>query len=308
MIDLHAAIDDYLTTRRQLGYALKRDGELLPNFVRYLQDAGVEHLTTAAALAWATQPNGAHPAWWRQRLGVVRNFARFLQTIDAATEVPPTDLLPGHRNRVTPYLYSDHDIAALLDAAYTLRPVARAATYTTLVGLLAVTGLHVGEAVGLDRADVDLAAEVIVVRRAKLDKTREVCLHSTTINALRAHTRMRDERWPEPTTPSFFVSIQGTRLHRSTVGYAFRQMIRAAGLEGRGERCRPRPHDLRHSFAVRTLLGWYRDGLDVEAHLPLLSTYLGHVDPAATYWYLEASPELMAYASRRLEHVLGVLP
>jgi integrase/recombinase XerD len=308
MIDLCDAVEDYLNVRRSLGYVLARHGRLLPEFVEFVQVAGIDHVTTGAALAWATQPQATHPAWWRQRLGIVRGFARFLKTIDPATEVPPTDLLPVHRPRVTPYLYSDDDIAALLAAAAALRPCFRAATYSTLVGLLTVTGLRVGEAIALDRHDVDLDTGVLVVRHAKLDKTREACLHDTTVAALGAYALARDSLRPNPTTPSFFVSTTGTRIHRSTVGYTFRQLIADAGLEGRGSRCRPRAHDLRHSFAVRTLLGWYRDGLDVEARLPLLSTFMGHVDPGATYWYLQAAPELLAIAGHRLEHVLGDLP
>lgn len=306
MIDLHSAVADYLSTRRRLGYALRRDGQLLPDFVDHAHRAGATHVTTAIALDWATQPRSAHPQWWRQRLGIIRGFARFLKTIDPETEVPPTDLLPAHRSRVTPYLYSDDDILRLLDAANALQPRVRAATYTALIGLLAVTGLRVGEAIGLDRSDIDEPQALLVVRRAKLDKTREVCLHPTTLAALSAYGRERDAQWPHPAGPAVFVSTRGDRVCRSTVGYTFRQLLDTVGLEGRGERCRPRVHDLRHAFAVRTLLGWYRDGVDVEARLPLLSTYLGHVGPSATYWYLQASPELLAIAGGRLQRVLEV--
>jgi integrase/recombinase XerD len=308
MIDFRRAVEDYLAIRRSLGFSLDRAGRLLPHFVSYLERTGSHRITTALALAWATQPVGTHPHWWRERLGIVRGFARHLHAIDPVNEVPPTDLLPAHRPRVTPYLYSDADIAGLLCAARMLSPAFRSVTYKTLVGLLVVTGLRIGEAIGLDRADVDLEDGVIVVRRAKFGKLREVCLHESTVDALRAYARARTEHWPLVETPSFFISTRGVRLTENAVHFTFRDLVRQAQLEGRGARCRPRPHDLRHSFAVRTLLAWYRAGVDVEAQLPLLSTYLGHVKPSSTYWYLEAAPELLAIVGQRLEQVLGDLP
>jgi integrase len=308
MTDLHAVLADYLAIRRSLGFALTRDRHLLPDFVAYLGAAGAPRVTAALALAWATRPSGAHPAWWRQRLGIARGFARHLAAIDPSHEVPPTDLLPATRPRVTPYLYADADVAALLVAARTLAPAFRAATYEALVGLLAVTGLRVGEATALDRTDVDLVEGVVMVRRGKFGKSRDVWLHDSTVAALRAYAGGRDRRWPAALTLRFFVSARGTPLKSSIVHYTFGRLVRRAALDGRGPRCRPRPHDLRHSFAVRTLLGWYRTGADVEAQLPLLSTYLGHVKPASTYWYLEAAPDLLALAGQRLERVLGGLP
>ncbi len=308
MSTLRDAVGDYLAIRRKLGYSLKRDGHLLPDFVAYLESIGADFVTTALALAWAMQPSSAHPHWWRQRLGIVRGFARYLSTINPLNEVPPMDLLPAHRPRITPYLYSDEEIAALLAAARTLLPSFRAATYETLIGLVVATGLRIGEAIALDRNDVDLAEGSLVVRLAKFGKTREVWLHDSTINALRAYARTRDQHWPVATTPRFFVSARGIALESNSVHYTFRQLVNAAHLEGHGARCRPRPHDLRHSFAVRTLLAWYRAGVEVEPELPLLSTHLGHIKPASTYWYLEAAPELLAIAGQRLEHVLGELP
>lgn len=308
MTSPRAAMEDYLSTRRHLGFVLERDGYLLPAFVGFLEESGSGTITTELALAWAITPQDAHPAWWRQRLGVVRAFARYLQTLDASNEVPPVGLLRGRRPRVRPYLYSDNDLAGLLDAARALAPSYRAATYETLIGLLAVTGLRPGEALALDRTDVAIERGLLVVRRAKGDQAREVPLHRTTNEALARYARIRDERWRGRRTSSFFVSMGGARLGRSTVDGVFRTMVRHAGLQGRGERCRPRLHDLRHTFAVRTLLGWYRTGVDVDSRLPLLSTYLGHVDPASTYWYLEAAPELLSLVGERLQQVLGDLP
>lgn len=302
MSQLRAALDDYLQIRRALGFKLKRAGQLLPQFVAYLERAGAETITTDLAVAWATQPQDAHPEWWAHRLSEVRGFARHLQALDPQTEVPPDDLMPRQACRATPYLYSEAEIAALMQAARALRPSVRAATYETLVGLLTVTGMRVGEAIRLDRNDLDWNSGLLTVRNSKFGKSRQVPLHHSVVDALAAYARRRDTL--SPRTESFFVSIKGTRLIYQGVDCTFLRLVRAAGLRQRSAACRPRLHDLRHTFAVRTLLDWYRAGLDVEARLPLLSTYLGHFEPSGTYWYLSASPELMALASQRLERAL----
>jgi integrase len=175
----------------------------------------------------------------------------------------------------------------------------------TLIGLMATTGLRLGEALGLDRRDVDLRDGALHVRAGKQRKQREVPLHPTTTEALREYARLRDRLCAMPDTAAFFLSRQGRRLHKSTVHRLFRQLIRDVGLEGRGHRARPRPHDLRHAYAVRTLLGWHRSGEEVERKLPLLATFLGHAHPASSYWYLEAVPELLQFIASRLDGALG---
>ena len=252
-------------------------------------------------------PVHAHPHYWRQRLSVARGFARHLATIDPASEVPSKDLLPAHRPRIAPCIYTDAEITALIVAAGKLRPPLRAARHQTLIGLLAVTGMRPGEALGLDRQDVDLRHGTVHVRAGKQKKQREVPLHQSAVSALRGYARLRDARFPEPSTPAFFISARGRRMGRSELNQTFTKLIREVGLEGRGARARPRPHDLRHAFAVRTLLDWYQAGEDIDRRMPLLSTYLGHVDPASTYWYLEAVPELLELISRRLEQLPTVL-
>ena len=304
MTDLKAAAHDYLTVRRQLGFELKQPGRTLEDFVEFMQHASAERVSTELALMWATSVQ-AHPYRWRRRLGVVRGFARYLSTIDPATEIPPEDLLPAALPRVAPYLYSPGEIQALMAAAQALSPRLRAATFETVIGLLAVTGLRPGEALGLDRADVDLADGALHVRAAKQNKHREVPLHDTTTIALRHYSRLRDRHRPVPSSPAFFVSQQGSRLSASAFKATFAKLIGQIGLEGAGERTRPRAHDIRHSFAVRTLIGWYQADENVDAKLPLLSTFLGHVDPASTYWYLQASPELLALVRDRLERAVG---
>jgi integrase/recombinase XerD len=304
MTDLRAAAHDYLAVRRRLGFELKDSGQTLEDFVEFMDRAGAERVTTELALMWATSVQ-AHPYRWRRRLGVVRGFARYLITIDPASEIPPEDLLPATLPRVAPYLYSPAEIQALMAAARALSPRLRAATIETVIGLLAVTGLRRGEALGLDRVDVELSDGLLHVRAAKQNKHREVLLHDTTTIALREYSRLRDRHLPRPSSPAFFVSPQGSRLTAGAFSKAFAKLIGQVGLEGRGERIRPRAHDLRHSFAVRTLIGWYQAGENVDAKLPLLSTFLGHVDPASTYWYLQASPELLALARDRLERAAG---
>ena len=301
MNPLRKALDQYLAVRRSVGFKLDRDGLLLPDFITYLERHGAQTITTELALAWAKQPVAAHPAWWATRFGMVRGFAKHLQAIDARTEVPAADLLPRQVRRVTPYLYSEQEIVRLLRAAQELRPPLRAATYKTLFGLLAVTGMRFGEAIRLDRPDVDFTHGLLVIRNSKFGKSREIPLHDTTVEALRAYARLRDRIGPRPKSSSFFLSRTGARLIYNNAHRVFWKLVRSAGLEPRSARCRPRPHDLRHTFAVRTLLEWYRAGANVQARLPVLSTYLGHFHPSSTYWYLSAAPELLALASQRLE-------
>jgi len=306
MTALRQALADYLTMRRRLGYKLERAGKLLAQFVAYLGDVGADTVTVEHALAWASLPAGGDPSWWSYRLSVVRGFAVYLRTLDPATEVPAAELMPWRPRRATPYPYSDEEIAALLAAAGTLRFPLRVATYQTLIGLLAVTGLRVGEAIRLDRGDIDFAHELLVVRDSKFGKSREVPLHPSTMQALRAYLYRRDRLQPPPSAPALFISPAGTRLLYCNVHSTFRQLRRRAGLQPRSASCRPRIHDLRHTFAIRTVLDAYRADADVQARLPLLSTYLGHVDPGATYWYLSAAPELLALAGQRLErHLRG---
>jgi len=305
MSPLRQALADYLRLRRALGYKLERAGKLLPQFLDYLEQTGTEIVTIERALAWASLPAGGSRRWWAFRLSVVRGFAAYLHSLDPAHEVPPPDLLPDRSRRATPYLYTDAEIAALIAAAGGLRFPLRVATYRTLIGLLAATGMRVGEAIRLDRGDLDLAHELLVVRDSKFGKTRELPLHPSTIRALRDYLHLRDRLQPSSQTPALFVSPAGTRLLYCNVHATFRQLRDAAGLQPRSGRCRPRIHDLRHSFAIRTLLDAYHDEDDVQQRLSLLSTYLGHVNPGATYWYLSAAPELLALAGQRLERHLG---
>jgi integrase/recombinase XerD len=245
MSDLRSAMNDYLTVRRQLGFGLEKAGRLLDDYVEFMHCAGVERVTSELALRWATSIP-AQPYTWRRRLGVVRGFARYLSTLDPETEIPSEDLLRASLPRVAPYLYSQTEIAALMNAARELAPRLRAATFETIIGLLAVSGVRAGEALGLERGDVDLHDDVMVVRVSKRAKQREVPLHATTSRGLREYSRLRDRCLPEPQSPAFFVWPAGTQLSRARFNATFATLIARVGLEGRGVRARPRPHDIRH--------------------------------------------------------------
>jgi integrase len=305
MIVLRQALDDYLRVRRALGYKLARSEKLLAQFLTFVEDRNEDHVTIDSAVAWASLPAGSHRSWMSTRLSIVRRFAIHLHGIEPANQVPPTDLLPGRNRRATPYLYSEADIAALISAAGTLRTAHRVATYRTLIGLLAVTGMRVGEAIGLDRTDLDVANGLLTIRNGKFGKSRELPLHPSTVAALCNYLDRDNRPHKAPNTPALLVSTIGTRLLYTNVQPTFHQLVRRAGLQPRSAMCRPRLHDLRHGFAVNTILDGYRGGGDPRARLALLSTYLGHVDPGKTYWYLSAAPELMILASERLERHLG---
>jgi integrase/recombinase XerD len=296
-VDLHQAVSDYVTLRRALGYQLRGYERYLADLVADVEHGGAETLTIEAAAAWATKPADVLPLQWKTRLGIARGFARYVQTLDAATEVPPSNLLAfRRRSRPAPYLYSPDEIQALLDATDVLTPL-RAVTYRTMLGLLAVTGMRVGEAIALDRCDVELRECRLVIHDGK-GGGRRLPLHPSTAEALEAYTRVRDRLFPAPTAPSFFVSTTGTRLIYERFRTTFTKLRSTAGLDSR--RPLPRAHDLRHGFAVQTLLDWHRADLDVAARLPLLGTWMGHRHPASTYYYLQAAPELLALAAQRV--------
>lgn len=304
MSRLREALDDYLTVRRALGFKLKLAGWVLGTFVAYAEGVGAETITTDLAVAWATLPARRSLVWWNYRLGAVRGFAKYLQLLDPGTEVPPADLLRVPRPRAVPYCYSEADIARLMEAAGALVPAFRGATYQTLIGLLATTGMRPGEAIRLGCEDIDWSSALLTIRFTKFGKSREIPVHTSTVAALQRYDHERGRSCSQPhASPSFFVSIRGTRLLGPNVDRTFHALVHQARLGPRSPRCRPRLHDLRHTFAIHTLLGWYREGLDVQAMLPRLSTYLGHVNPANTYWYLSAEPALLALAARRLQGI-----
>jgi integrase len=302
---LRQHLDDYLSLRRALGFHLDNAGRLLSQFVGYLDQRGTDTITIEDTLRWAMLPAHASRHWWAIRVSVVRGFAAYLHGSDPRVQIPPTGLIRCGTCRATPYLYSDAEIGSLMQAAAQLQPRLRAATYQTLIGLLAVTGLRIGEAIAADEQDLELEHGVLLVRHAKFDKQRLVPLHPSTVRALQGYRQLRHQLLPRAGSPALFVSTAGTQLLHSNISLTFAQLAARAGLTRRSAACRPRIHDLRHSFAVSVVLNWYATGADVPAMMPRLSTYLGHTDPKHTYWYLSAAPELMGLAGQRLDASLG---
>jgi integrase/recombinase XerD len=298
---LDARVGEYLRLRRALGFTLTEPGHLLPQFVAFLDAAGAQTITVELAVAWARLPEGVQPIHWAHRLGAVRGFARWLATIEPATQIPPAGVFAARQQRRAPYIYSAAQVEALLQAARQLRPALRAATYQALLGLLGCSGMRVGEAISLARTDVELTDGIVTVRRPKLGRERLLPLHPSATEALHRYAAERDRLCPPPRCDAFFVPTPGVRLTMPAVDHTFTRLLTWTGL--RTTTCKPRIHDLRHTLAVNTLIDWYRtdeDGDDIAARLPLLSTFLGHVNPASTYWYLSAVPELMQLAAARL--------
>lgn len=300
MSALTDAAGEYLRLRNSMGHELAEYHRELPRFVAFLDAAGLPTVTVAAALAWAQGPDvDPSTSVAPRRMTIARGFARYLASMDDRTEVPPPGLIAGRRRWRPPFIYSPDDVTALMSQARRLTPMP-AATHETLIGLLAATGMRVGEAIRLDRGDIGWTAGVLTIRESKFGKTRIVPVLDSTLTALKQYARTRDRLCPHTTSASFFVSMTGTRLIYRIVQQKFRRLCDRADI-GAGAERPPRIHDLRHTFVVRTLLGWYQAGEDVEARLPTLSTYLGHRDPRSTYWYLSAAPELLALAAGRLE-------
>ena len=295
-------LEDYLRLRRALGHQLADAGRLLPDFVAHLDTTGASTITIKAALAWVQRPD-ADPSSsvWMRRMTAVRGFARHMTGFDLATEIPPLGLVTYRQRWRPPFIYSEADVIDLMAAVPQLIPTPlRAATFQTMIGLLAATGMRVGEAIALVQSDIDWVDGVAIVRASKFNKSRELPLAPTTVDALAAYAALRDRLVPEPSGPTFFVSRKGTAVIYADFSEKFRELVRSSGV-GAGSASRPRIHDLRHSFAVNTLVRWHRAGEDVGALLPRLSTYLGHLTPGYTYWYLSAAPELLALAAARLE-------
>ena len=285
----------YLEMRRSLGYKLDGHGRLLMKFIGYLEEHAYGTVTTEAALAWAAAPDGVTQSYRSRRLSVARCFARYLSAFDPACQVPPPGLTGPPQPRPVPYLYSPEDISALIHAAGTLASALQAATFQSLISLLAASGMRPGEAIALDQDDIDLDASLATVH-GKYDRTRLIPLHPDTVAMLSRYRDRRRQLCPAPSPPAFFLSAAGTRLTGSRIDAVFAQLVALAGITGRPARV----HGMRHSFAVTTLAGWYRDGADVAALMPLLSAFMGHAGPASTFYYLHAAPELLGLAAQRL--------
>lgn len=300
MSRLRDILERYVHMRQGLGYKYEGPARRLSDFVSFMEARDAETITTALAMEWVTRI-GRQPTW-AGRLTDVRCFAQHVAHFDPATQVPPADAVPARR-RTKPYIYTDAEIEALLAAALSLPPTKalRRWTYHSLFGLIAVAGLRHSEALNLHRDDVDLDQGVLTIRETKFGKSRLVPLHATTVTVLKDYSARRDAHLHPPRSPYFFVAEQGGRLLHQYVHKVFWRLSRQIGLRQKWQRDGPRIHDLRHRFAVQTLINWYRAGEDVEQQLPVLSTFLGHVGVRDTYWYLSTTPELMGHAARLLD-------
>jgi integrase len=301
MKTIAAHVEDYLTLRRGLGFKLKVSGYLLRDFAQFCRRKKASHITTKMALQWAAKPDEIRPEQRGVRLGIVRVFARHLAAIDPRTEIPARGLLPIRKHRSVTGFYRDDQVVELVKSAETLFPADafKCLTCSTLFGLLAVTGMRVGEALSLECGDVDLAQGVLSLSVTKGGRKRLVPLHVTTTRKLAGYHGVRAKRHSPTSTARFFLTSEGNPLPYSTVNYWFLTLARRIGLRGTAPERGLRLHDLRHHFAIKTLLRWYRDDIDVGVRLRDLATYLGHCHVSDTYWYLSAVPELLQLAACR---------
>jgi integrase/recombinase XerD len=307
-MNLRQELDRYLTIRRRLGYDLSSTERVLRRFIAFAESQGAHHISTDLFVRWQAVFGHAQRRTWAARLGMVRLFAQWLHGLDPAHEIPPPGLIPNRHRRSRPYIYSEGEIGKIVATAATLPSIygLRGLTFSTLFGLIAMTGLRISESLALDVDDVDLDLGVLTVRRGKSGKARLVPVHNSITSRLAAYARERN-RLLGFTPRSFFATDHGTRPDTCSARYNFAIVSQRIGLRppqqylrhGRG----PRIHDLRHSFAARTILDWYRTGKDPACEMIKLTTYLGHTKPENTYWYIEAVPELLELAARRVMDV-----
>jgi integrase/recombinase XerD len=303
-MNLASQLDRYLAVRRSLGYDLRTSERVLRRFVRFADDAGAQHIDTGLFLRWDASQPVAGSSTRSARLGMVRLFAMWLSSIDPAHEAPPRGLLPDRTMRQRPYIYSKAEIWDIIAAASEL-PSAygmRGLTCSTFFGLIAITGLRISEALALDTSDLGVATGVLSVRHGKLGKERLLPLDQTVVDRLIAYTTERNRLLGRASTP-LFVRCNGDRLSEWSARASFARVSRAIGLRGYLRFKRhgkgPRIHDLRHTFAVRTMIDWYRMGKDPAREMIRLTTWLGHASPDHTFWYIEAVPELLELAMAR---------
>lgn len=297
MLSLTQLATDYLTIRRSLGASLDKNERYITSYIDYAAEHGLATITTDSTTAWANQPGG-DPGYLAARYNAVEIFSRWAHCLDARHDSLPPQSHPRGKQRLIPYLYTDDEVRALMDLTNTLHIRVRKATLNTLIGLLAVTGLRVGEAIALDRTDV--APGLLTITEAKFGKSRLVPLHPSVDAALTGYATVRDATFAHPESDAFFLSSVGTRLEYKNVHYTFHRLVGRAGITPLSKHCRPRIHDLRHTFAHNTVRDAYLTGRDPAEIIPILATYLGHLSPASTYWYLTATPDLLAAAATRL--------
>ena len=309
MKSLQQILNEYINLRRALGFKLCQTEILLRNFLSFLKQQEQEFITIDMALDWATKPQNVQYAHWAKRLSVVRLFTEYCSAIDSRIEIPPKNLLPYQYNRKKPYIYSDQEVVNLIESAKKLNSSVglRPYTYSVLFGLLSVTGMRVKEVTEVNNEDIDLKEGIIIIQETKFRKSRIVRIHDSTGKILKQYIAKGDSIFPAPKSNSFFLSDTGMRLPTCTVRSTFVKVSCEIGLRkpAKSHGYGPRLHDLRHRFAVKTIINWYRMGKDVQREIPKLATYLGHTHVNDTYWYLSAVPELMQLALKKLEFEEG---
>lgn len=310
-LPLRDLIRRYVAERRRLGFRSSDAGHIY-SLARHLRS--VRHkgpLTLEAMADWARRDSrgSSDPKTWARRLKRLRTFTRWLRQFEPRTEVPHDLVFGSVGERLAPHIYTESEIADLLVAAGWLRPKLRGAVYQTLYGLIAAAGLRISEALNLTIADVDLKAGMLTIRDSKFGKSRQVPVHASTTEALRRYRQLRDLRFEASPESAFFVRTRGRRSGQAPdrqVHRVFADLRQELGWRNRGAHHAPRIHDLRHSFVVHRILRWLDQGVDLDQAMLQLSTYVGHVKVANTYWYLSAVPELMARSAKKFKALFGV--
>jgi integrase/recombinase XerD len=299
-------LEDYIDLRRGLGFQVRKDKNLLYRFHDFLIQEKASYIKTILALEFACRNPNASRAQWASRLTIIRRFAKYMKTLDQRTEIPAPYLMPYRFKRMPPFIYSDKNIIDILQTCIALeyKHELDHLTYYTLFGLIAVTGMRLSEVRGLKNESVNLDKGILTVRESKFNKSRYLPLHSTTTDALREYQKHKAQLQLDSSI-FFFVDESGNQLKEHRIRKVFHQILIKIDLWKIPLQSRPKIMSFRHSFAVKVLTEWYKKGLNIDVHIPLLSTYLGHVRPSLTYWYLTGTKELLQLALLCLERSKG---
>jgi integrase len=298
-------VEAYLAERRILGFGLESAGKVLTNFARFADATNHRGpITESLVLAWARSTTTERSITYARRIEVIRPFTKYLRQFDPDTAVPQRDLCGRAHRRLAPHIYTEQELAELLAVSAAMSPAGsiRPLTYETLFGLIAATGLRISEAINLARDDVNLIDGTLTVCETKFHMSRLIPLHPTVTLALKHYAERRTHVAAVQPCNSFFVGLRGGKLHTRTVHWVFGRLRKQLGWIARGDHALPRIHDLRHSFVCRRILRWHREGVNVDNQMIALATYLGHVKPSDTYWYLTAVPELMEVVNQKFAH------
>jgi integrase/recombinase XerD len=302
-MNLSKALKDYMKIRTYSGFKLRSVKNVLEKFITFMKINKSSHITVTEALNFSTKSKKCSSFEHSRKLRIIRQFSIYVKMFDFKTEIPPKDALPVSYQRRTPYIYTKEEIIGVLNACIKIKssnsfyPL----TFYTLFGLVSVTGMRTQEAINLERSSIDMDLGIITINGTKFNRSRKIPIHSTTIQALKEYDKERDKAFKNHISSYFFVNNVGKKLVSSTVQKIYREVCVEAGLRSKFESSGPRIIDFRHTLAVSTLIRCYRECLNVDNVMPILSTYLGHINPENTYWYLTATPELLNLINKQLE-------